>query len=127
MNPRTYQDLHADMTAWLEGILKDGLDAARFATVYIEEESPRDGKIHVEVKGRHCRSGNPTTASFDYYDDSSEAEEDTPGLLVFERDGEWYWTIKASSLYEPIPASGPFSDEIEARADADRHIARWAE
>lgn len=74
MTARTYQDLHNEMTEWLEGILKDGLDAARFATVFIEEEEPRDGEIHIEVKGRHCRYGNPTTARFDYYDDDEETE-----------------------------------------------------
>lgn len=74
MTKRTYQDLHSEMAEWLEGILKDELDPARFATVFIEEEEPLDGEIHIEVKGRHCRSGNPTTARFDYYDDTEEDE-----------------------------------------------------
>lgn len=74
MTNRTYNDLLTDMTNWLEGILKEGLEPVRFATSFIEESEPRDGEIHIEVKGRHCCSGNPTTATFDYYDDSDETE-----------------------------------------------------
>ena len=74
MTNRTYNDLHAEMTEWLEGILKDDLDAARFATLFIAEEEPHNGTIRIEVRGRHSRSGNPVPASFDYYDDTDEKE-----------------------------------------------------
>ena len=71
---RTYNDLHAEMTEWLERILKDGLDSGRFATVFLEEEEPDDGVMRIEVKGIHSKSGNPVPASFDYYEDADESE-----------------------------------------------------
>lgn len=65
---RTYNDLVTEVTEWLEGILKSGMDARRYAVAVIEESEPReDGTIHFEVSGRHSRTGNPVPASFDYY------------------------------------------------------------
>jgi gamma-glutamylcysteine synthetase len=69
---RTYNDLVTEITEWLDGILKPGLDLARFAEAYINESEPRgDGTIHFEVSGRHSHSGNPVPASFDYYDEAA--------------------------------------------------------
>lgn len=68
MTKRTYNDLVSEVTEWLEGILKPGMDARRYAVAVIEESEPRDDNtIHFEVKGMHSRSGNPVPVTFDYY------------------------------------------------------------
>ena len=71
---RTYSDLHAEITAWLEVTLKPGLDPALFATVFIDESELSDGKIRIEVSGRHTISRNPDCGDFAYYDDKHEYE-----------------------------------------------------
>ena len=74
MTNRTYNDLVSEVTEWLEGILKPGMDAHRYAVATIEECTPRDDNtIHFEVRGMHSRSGNPVPVWFEYYDDEEEA------------------------------------------------------
>lgn len=68
---RTYNDLVSEVTEWLEGILKPGMDAQRYAVAVIEESEPRGGTIHFEVKGRHSRTGNPVPVTFDYFDEAA--------------------------------------------------------
>ena len=68
---RTYNDLVTEVTEWLEGILKPGMNAHRYAVAVIAETAPRhDNTIHFEVSGMHSRSGNPVPVSFDGYDDA---------------------------------------------------------
>jgi hypothetical protein len=51
MTNRTYNDLVSEVTEWLEGILKPGMDAHRYAVATIEECTPRDDNtIHFEVR-----------------------------------------------------------------------------
>lgn len=67
---RTYNDLVTEVTEWLEGILKPGMDAHRYAEAVIEgSESRHNNTIHFEVPGLCSASGNPVPVSFDGYDD----------------------------------------------------------
>ena len=74
MTNRTYNDLHADLTEWLEGVLKNPENAARWATAELEIAESVDGAIHVEVKGFHSNTGNPVTGKFADYDHADEIE-----------------------------------------------------
>jgi hypothetical protein len=79
MTNRTYNDLVSEVTEWLEGILKPGMDAHRYAVATIEECTPRDDNtIHFEVSGMHSASGNPVPVWFEYYDDKEEAIAESP-------------------------------------------------
>lgn len=53
----TYQQKLAAIIAQIEGVLKDGLDAERYAAGLIEENDEDDN--HFEVRGLHTKSGNP--------------------------------------------------------------------
>jgi len=71
---RTYSDLHAEVTEWLEGTLKPGFDLALCATIVIDESHVSDGKIRIEVDGHNTISGNPDCGDFAYYGDKYEYE-----------------------------------------------------
>lgn len=112
---RSYADLHKDLTEWLAGVLKPDADAERYATALIEESEPRDGEIHVEVRGLHSRTGNPVTARFDYFD-----EEDGYGWRAFEA----YNTAAIYGYGTPDEASA-YQDHLNAGREINHFAARY--
>jgi hypothetical protein len=70
MTNRTYNDLLTEVTEWLEGVLKPGIDPRAYAEAVIAETEVRpDNTIHFEVRSSHSASGNPVPVTFDGYDD----------------------------------------------------------
>jgi hypothetical protein len=118
---RSYNDLVTEVTEWLEGILKPGMDAYRYADAVIAETELRhDNTIHFEVSGMHSRSGNPVTASFDGYDDE---------------DGYGWWSFTGSNLqatygFGTREEAGEYQDRLNSGRETNHYEVRylpWAE
>lgn len=118
---RTYNDLVTEVTEWLEGILKPGMDAHRYAVALIEESEPRyNNTIHFEVSGIHSRSGNPIPVSFDGYDDE---------------DGYCWWAFTGPNLQATYgfgirEDASEYQDRLNAGREVNHYEVRylpWAE
>ena len=56
---KTYQEKVAAIADEIRDVLKDGLDAQRYAAGILEKQE--DGLQHIEIRGFHTRTGNPYT------------------------------------------------------------------
>jgi len=60
-----YENLVKEITEYLEGHLKDGMDAERYARALVKEADYTGDCLHFEIPGRHSATGNPLPFSFE--------------------------------------------------------------
>lgn len=128
MTLRTYDDLVNEVEAWLEGILKDGMDARRYAEALVAESSPSyHNTIHVEVRGYDAKHKNPVTSFFDNYDDENNnswwrltSRNHSPVLAYGTREELEEWKKDKDPEWEATYI--PWSDAIEDKLDEQENV-----